>query len=182
LPFIEEVDNNNIDVIIYARKINEFYKPMKLLRKSAPITVILLGTWLSMAFSYSITVECSCCSHNDYQHAFSKKRCADQLSLSHKKHQEDTHHHQKDNDYHPENNNHHQDDNNCSCIKCGYPYSDEMLLKTYWMGIDKQQVLALDQDNFERKISLLGNIFAYLERKPNTKFLSLFLLNSSFLL
>jgi hypothetical protein len=134
-----------------------------------------------MAFSYSITVECSCCSHNDYQHASSKKRCADQLSLSQKKHQEDTHHHQKDNNYHPENN-HHQDDKNCSCIKCGNPSSDEIVLKKYRTGIDKQQVLTLGQNNFERQIFLPEDIFTYLEKKTNSKFLSLFLLNSTFLL
>ena len=155
---------------------------MKLLRKLTPITVILLGTWLSMAFSYAITVECSCCSHNDYKCGSSKERCADQLSPSHKTHQKDTHHHQKDNNYHPENSNHQQDDKNCPCIKCGNPYSDEMVLKTYWMGIDKQQVIALGQVNFERPIFLPEDIFTYLERKPNTKFLSVFLLNSSFLL
>ena len=154
---------------------------MKLLRKSTSITLILLGTWLSMAFSYSVTVKCSCCSHNDYLHTSSAKRCADQLSLSQKKHQEDTHHHQKDNNYHPENN-HHQDDKNCSCIKCGNPSSDEIVLKKYRTGIDKQPFLILGQDIFERQIFLPKDIFTYLERKPNTKFLSLFLLNSSFLL
>jgi hypothetical protein len=156
---------------------------MKLLRKSTPISFVLLVAWLSMAFSYSTTIECFCCSHNDYQRGSSKRRCVDQLCLTHKNHQEDTHYQQKDNNYHREDKNHHQDDSNCSCcIKCGNPSSDEMVLKIYWMGIDKQQVLALGPVNFERQIFLPEDIFTYLERKPNTKFLSLFLLNSSFLL
>lgn len=155
-------------------------KPMKYLRKSPLIILILLGIWLWTSYSYSTTVECSCCTHNDYQRGCSKKGCEDQLSLTHKKHQEGNH--QKDNNYHPEDNNHHQDGNCCSCIKCGKPYADEMALKAYWTEIEKKQVLTLGQDTLERKISLPENIFTYQERKPTTKFLSLFLLKSSFLL
>jgi hypothetical protein len=157
-------------------------KPMKYLRKSPLIIVLFLGTWLWTTFSYSITVECSCCSHNDYQRGCSKKGCEDQLSLTHKKHQEGNHNHQKDNNYHPEDKNHHQEDKNCSCIKCGNPYADEMVLKVYLTGKEKKQVLTFGQDILERKIPLPKNIVAYQERKPTSKFLSLFLLNSLFLL
>jgi hypothetical protein len=55
-------------------------------------------------------------------------------------------------------------------------------LKGYLTGKEKQQVLTPGQDILERKIPLPKNIVTYIEKKPTTKFLSLFLSNSSFLL
>jgi len=149
---------------------------VKFLRKSSLITAILLVTWLCTSFSFSMEMECSCCLKYKYQSACNEKRHAKQLSFRYKDHQGNYHHYQ-------EYSRCHQEGNHCSCFKCGnFDTNKTLSSKTYLTEKEKKQVVALVQDILERKIPLPENIVTCLERKPTTKFISLFLANSSFLL
>ena len=155
---------------------------MEFFRKSSLITMISLGIWLWSSFSFSMATECSCCFQGKYQCVCSEKRSAEQLSLRHRKHQEDKCCHQKHSYYQQEGDQYHQEDNHCTCTKCGKSDTKEAVLKVYLTGKEKKQFLAPGQDILDRKITLPKNIVTYQEKKPTTKFLSLFLINSSFLL
>ncbi len=148
---------------------------MEFFRKSSLITMISLGIWLWSSFSFSMATECSCCSQDECQCVCSEKRSAEQLSLRHRKHQENNH-------YYQEGDQCHQEDKQCSCTKCGKSDTKEAVLKVCLTGKEKKQFLAPGQDILDRKITLPKNIVTYQEKKPTTKFLSLFLINSSFLL
>jgi len=164
---------------------------MKSFRKSPVLMILFLGTLLWTTFSYSMQSECFCCYPKEYRCASGEKKDADKLCLSHKNQLEESHHHPKYNPYRPEDNHHHQgknqSDQGCnhsSCIKCGNSSTKEALFsKVYYTGLDKKQVLILEQNISEEKILLpKGDIVAHLNNTPTLKFLSLFLLNSSFLL
>lgn len=136
---------------------------MKSLGKSSLITVVFFVIWLLAAFSYSIQAECSCCSQKEYQCECSEKRHAGQLSFKSKGHHEDNH---------------------CSCIQCeNFDAKETLSLKIYLTSLEKKQVLAFGQDISDETIPLpTENIATRLDNKSTLKFLSLFLLNSSFLL
>lgn len=160
---------------------------MKSLRKYPLITVIFLSAWLWTTFSYSMQAACCCFPQNKCK--CSEKRYAERLSLGHNNHQEVKNHHQKVNHCYPEDTrNHqgenpcHQDDNHCSCIKCGNSDTEEAVLKIYLTGKEKNQVLTLEQNILEKSVLLKENIAVHLDNKTPLKFLSLFLLNSSFLI
>ena len=155
---------------------------MKFFRKSSLITTISLGIWLWSSFSFSMATECSCHSRDECQCVCSKKIQAKQLSLKHRKHQENNCSHQKNNHYYQEGDQCHQEDKHCSCTKCRNHNTREALLEVYLTGKEKQQALAPGQDILERETPLPKNVVTYQEKKPTTKFLSLFLINSSFLL
>lgn len=163
---------------------------MKTLRKSSLITVIFLGIWLLTAFSYSMQSECSCCYPKEYQRGCNEKRDIDQSSPSHKNQPIDNQHQQKDNHCRPADTHHQgeeqcdQKDNHCSCTHCVNSSPEEPLSsKVYCTGLEKKQVLILEQDISEGKILLpKGDIVAHLNKPPPLKFLSLFLLNASFLI
>lgn len=156
---------------------------MKHSKKSPIITILFLGIWLWTSFSFSMPTECPCHSQDQHRCVCSEKRHVKQLSHRHKKHREDNCCHQKDNYYHQEVDQCHQEDKQCSCTECGQSDTKEAVLKVYLTGKEKKQVLAPGQDILERKIPLPKNIVTYQEKKhTTTKFLSLFLINSSFLL
>ncbi len=155
---------------------------MKFFRKSSLITVISLGIWLWTSFSFSMLAECSCHSQDECQCVCSGKRSAEQLSLMHRKHQGNNCCHQKHSYYQQEGDQCHQEDKQCSCTKCGKSDTKEAILKVYLTGKEKQQAFPPGQDILEREIPLPKNIVTYQKRKPTTKFLCLFLINSSFLL
>jgi len=155
---------------------------MEFFRKSSLITMLSLGMWLWTALTYSMQAECSCHSQDECQCMCSGKRSAEHLSHRHKKHQEDNCCHQENSQYYQEGDQCHQEDNHCTCTKCGNSHTKEAILKGYLTGKEKQQALTPGQDILERKIPLPKNIVTYQEKKPTTKFLSLFLSNSSFLL
>ncbi len=144
---------------------------MKFLRKSSLITAILLVTWLCTSFSFAMEMECSCCLKYKYQSVCNEKRHAKQLSFRYK-----DHHYQEDNRCH-------QEGNHCSCFQCGnFDTNKAFSSKICLTEKEKKQVLTLGHDILERNIPLPENIVTCLERKPATKFISLFLANSSFLL
>ncbi|MBW2222004.1 MAG: hypothetical protein JRF22_05690 [Deltaproteobacteria bacterium] len=155
---------------------------MKFFRKSSLITILSLGIWLWTSFSFSMLAECSCYFQDECQCVCSEKIQAKQLSLKHRKHQENNCCHQENNHYYQEGDQCHQEDKQCSCTKCGKSDTKEAALKVYLTGKEKKQVLTPGQDILEREIPLPKNIVTYIEKKPTTKFLSLFLINSSFLL
>ena len=155
---------------------------MKFFRKSSLITILSLGIWLWTSFSFAMLAECLCHFKDECQCVCSGKRSAEHLSHRHKKHQEDNCCHQKHSYYQQEDDQCHQEDKCCSCTTCGKSDTKGAVLKVYLTGKEKQQALASGQDILEREIPLPKNIVTYQEKKPVTKFLSLFLINSSFLL
>jgi hypothetical protein len=137
--------------------------------------VIFLGIWLWTAFAFSMQSVCSCCYPKEYQHGDGGKKHETQLSRSHENQQKNSHHQQ-------EKNKCHQEDSDCFCTKCNISDIKETVLNTCLTGEEKKQVLAPSQIIFERKNLLTKGITTYQESILSTKFLSLFLLNSSFLL
>ena len=148
---------------------------MKSLRKSSLIPVIFLGIWLWTAFAFSMQSVCSCCYPKEYQHGGGEKKHETPLPHSHENQQKNSHHQQ-------EKNQCHQGDSDCFCTKCSISYTKETVLNTCLTGEEKKKVLAPTQNIFERKNLLTKGIATYQERRLLTKFLSLFLFNSSFLL
>ena len=144
--------------------------------------MLSLGIWLWTALTYSMQADCSCHSQDKCQCVCSEKRHAEQLSHRDRKHQEDNCCHQKQSYYHQEDDQCNQEEKHCSCTECGNSDTREAVLKVSLTGKEKQQVLAPGQDILERKIPLPKNIITCLKGKPATKFLSLFLINTSFLL
>ena len=155
---------------------------MEFFRKSSLITTISLGIWLWTSFSFSMLAECSCHSQDECQCVCGGKRSAEHLSHRYRKHQEDNCCHQKHSYYQQEYDQYHQEDKHCSCTKCRNYNTREAVLEVYLTGKEKQQALAPGQDILGREIPLPKNVVTYQEKKPTTKFLSLFLSNSSFLL
>ena len=150
---------------------------MKFFRKSSLSTIFSLGIWLWSSFTFSMESECSCHSQDECQCVCSRKISAECLSHGHRKHQANSCCHHEGDQCHQEDNNKH-----CSCPECGKSNTKDAVLKVCLTGKEKKQILAPGQDILERKIPLQENIVTCLERKPATKFLSLFLINSSFLL
>ncbi|MBW2552902.1 MAG: hypothetical protein JRE20_02060, partial [Deltaproteobacteria bacterium] len=141
---------------------------MKFFRKSSLITILSLGIWLWTSFSFAMLAECLCHFKDECQCVCSEKIQAKQLSLKHRKHQEDNCCHQENNHYYQEGDKCHQENKQCSCTKCGKPDTKEAVLKVYLTGKEKQHVLTLGQDILEREIPLPKNIVTYQEKKPVT--------------
>ena len=148
---------------------------MKVLRKSSLIAVIFLGIWLLTVFSYSMQTVCSCCYPEASPHGCRQNSNTPGLSFEHGKQHEKNHCHQGRNQCHKE-------DNDCFCMKCSNSSTGEALVYSCLVKQEKKQILAPDQDIFERKSLLTERIAPCQERKLLTKFLSVFLLKTSFLL
>ncbi len=148
---------------------------MRRLRKFSLMPVMFLGVWLGAAVSYSMQSVCPCCYPKESQRGCSEKQHATPLSFGHENQQEDNHHHQ-------EKNQCHKEDSDCFCTKCGDSDTKEILLKVFLTEKEKKLVLAPGQDIFERRNLLTEGVITYQENKLLTKFLPVFLLNSSFLL
>ena len=144
--------------------------------------MLSLGIWLWTSLTYSMQAECSCHYQDKCQCVCSEKKHAEQLSHRDRKHPEDNCCHQKQSYYHQEDDQCHQEEKHCSCTECGNSDTRKAVLKVCLTGKEKQQVLAPGQDILERKIPLPKNIITCPKGKPATKFLSLFLINTSFLL
>ena len=133
--------------------------------RNLPITSILLATWLFITLSYSIVLGCPCCEHNKHQSKCEGKHHKGHASLT---------------TMVPLGGG-----CDCECVLCNNTDIDDTLIKKkYVIALERLQSVALPEKDSEEIENCLPELktLNYLQDTTSLKFLSLFLLKSSFLL
>lgn len=136
---------------------------MAIFRKSPLIILVFSGIWLLISLPYTIGAECSCCNHNEFKCICNEKTNHQNYCLDLKS---------------PSKNC------QCHCISCGDSnYNDFLPEKEYINTSGKDQLPFSKQVSSDGYYFLVDqNVINYQNNEFPVKYLSLFLVNASFLL